>query len=111
MRHLISPRVEHLQALLLARLVAHRWWHVAFLAPWRIPCPLLRQRQAEIEQGMVVARDVAQEHTDLAVVDLSSMAAPLALDAHRMRAALGKTAGIKGDDPIGFTQPLDHLFD
>ena len=28
-----------------------------------------------------------------------------------MRAALRKTAGIEGDDAIGFAQPLDHLSD
>src|SRR6266403_1681652 len=60
---------------------------------------------------MVVARDVAHEHPDLAVVDLAAVAAPLALHPHRMCAALGKTARIKGDDTIGFTQPIDPLSD
>jgi hypothetical protein len=35
----------------------------------------------EVEQGMVVATDVAHEHADLAVIDLASVAAPLALHA------------------------------
>jgi hypothetical protein len=39
------------------------------------------------------------------------VATPLALDTHRVRAPFGKTAGIKGDDAIGFPQPLDHLSD
>src|SRR5215813_6679463 len=58
---------------------------------------------------MVMVRDVAHKHTDLAVVDLAPVAAPLALHAHRMRAALGKTAGIEGDDAIGLPQSLGHL--
>jgi len=28
-----------------------------------------------------------------------------------MRAPLGEAAGIEGNDPIGFPQPLDHLAD
>jgi hypothetical protein len=39
------------------------------------------------------------------------VAAPLPLHPDRMRAPLGETAGIEGDDPIGFPQPLDHLSD
>jgi len=58
---------------------------------------------------MVVMGDVAHEDTDLAVVNLPSMAAPLALHPHRVRAALGKAAGIEGDDAIAFAQPLGHL--
>src|SRR5215471_2475899 len=83
-RHLMPPRVEHLHTQLLAGLVPHLRWHAACLASWLIPCPLLRQRQTEVEQGVIVARDVAHEHADLAVVDLPSVAAPLTLDAHRM---------------------------
>ena len=37
------------------------------------------------------------------------MATPLALDAYGMRAALGKTAGIEGDDAIGLPQAFGHL--
>jgi hypothetical protein len=73
--------------------------------------PFLGQIQAEIEQGMVVVRDVSHEDADLAVVHLAPVAAPLAFHAHRMRPALGEAAGIKGDDAIGFAQPLDHLSD
>src|SRR5262245_11032540 len=79
---------------------------------WRaISCPLLRQIQTEVKQGMVVASDIAHELTDLAVVHLAMVAAPLALHTHRMRATLGKAARIEGDDPIGFTQPLACLSD
>src|SRR5438093_13701717 len=58
---------------------------------------------------MVVTRDVPHEDADLAVVDLASVATPLALHPDRMRAPLGEAAGIKGDDAIGFPQLLDHL--
>src|SRR5207244_12366098 len=47
---------------------------------------------------------------DLAVVDLATGTPPLALAPHRMRAALGTTAGIKGDDAIGFAEPIADLF-
>src|SRR6266446_1449899 len=58
---------------------------------------------------MVVATDVAHEDTHLAVVNFTPVAAPLTLHSYRMRAALGKTAGIERDDAIGFPQPLGHL--
>ena len=58
---------------------------------------------------MILFRDVTHEHADLAVIDLAPVAAPLALDAHRMRAAFGETARIEGDDAIGLAQPLGHL--
>src|SRR5262245_63139034 len=107
--HLRPPPVEHLQTLLLACLIPHLPRHMACLASLCIPGPLLRKEQAEVEQRMVAARDVPHEHPDLAIVDLAPVAAPLALDAHRVRASFGETTGIKGDDAIGFPQLLDHL--
>src|SRR5216683_2121533 len=111
MGHLSTPLVEHLQALRLSCVIAHLRRYVAFLASWLVLCPLLRQRQAEVEQDMVVVRDVAHEHADLAVVHLAPVATPLALSAHRMRPALGEATGVEGDDAIGFAQPLCHLSD
>jgi hypothetical protein len=80
---------------------AHVRRHVACVAPLLVSCPLPRQGQPEVEQDMVVARDIAHKHPDLAGVDLAPVAAPLALHAHRMRAALGQTAGIESDDASG----------
>src|SRR5882672_11137693 len=60
---------------------------------------------------MVVVRDVPHEDTDLAVVDLPPVAAPLPFDAHRVRAPFGETAGIESDDAIGLPQPSRPLFD
>src|SRR5882724_643647 len=54
-RHLITPGVEYLQALRLSRVILHLFWHVACLASWLVPCPLLRQGQAEVEHGMIMA--------------------------------------------------------
>src|SRR5262245_45712067 len=82
---------------------------MALRTPLCIPCPVLGQGQAEVEQGMIMARDVPHEDADLAVVDLAPVATPLALHTDRMRTALGEAARIKGDDPIGFPQPLGHL--
>src|SRR5262249_1329701 len=81
--NLITPHLKHLQALLVACLIAHVFGHVAGLASWRIPCPVLRQGQAKIEQGMVVATDVAHKDADLAIVNLAPVTTPLALNAHR----------------------------
>jgi hypothetical protein len=60
---------------------------------------------------MVVTRDVPHEDADLTVVDLASVATPLALDPYRVHAAFGKTAGIERDDAIGLAQPSGHLAD
>src|SRR5262245_17490681 len=79
--------------------------------PWLVPGPVLGQGQAKVEQGMVTATDVPHEDTHLAVVDLAPVAAPLALDPDRVRAALREAAGITGDDAIGFAQLLDDLSD
>jgi hypothetical protein len=106
---LISPLVEHLQALLLARLIPYLRWHMTFLASPHVPCPVLRQIQPEVEQGMVVVTDIAHEHTDLAVVDFSSVAAPLPFDTYRMRATFKETTGIEGNDAIRLTQSIGHL--
>src|SRR5687768_2156768 len=74
---------------------------MACLASVLVPCPVLGQGQAKVEQGMVKATDVSHEDADLAIVDFASVPTPLALDPHRMRPPLGKTARIKGDDAIG----------
>src|SRR5215831_7065818 len=58
---------------------------------------------------MVEATDVSHEDADLAIIDFAAVTTPLALDPHRMRPPLGKTARIKGDDAIGFAEPLDDL--
>jgi hypothetical protein len=109
--YLRTPLIEHLQALLVPRVIPHLRRDMALRASLRIPCPVLGQGQAEVEYGMIVARDVPYEDTNLAVVDLPPVATPLALHPHRMRAALGEATGIEGDDTIGFAQPLHHLSD
>src|SRR5215471_5910455 len=48
-RHLVPPRVEHLQTLVLARLIAYLQWHMAFLTSLLVPCPVFGQGQAEVE--------------------------------------------------------------
>src|SRR5262249_14088557 len=109
--YLLSRRVEHLQALLVPRVIPYLRRDMALRTPLCIPCPVLGQGQAEVEHGMGVARDVPHEDADLAVVDFTPVATPLALHPHRMWAPLGKAAGIKGDNAIGFAQPLGHLPD
>src|SRR5713101_1767918 len=80
--HLTMPRVEHLQTLLVAGVIPYLWRHMAFLASLLVSCPLLRQGQAEVEQGMLLTRDVSHEDAHLAGIDLAPVATPLALDAH-----------------------------
>src|SRR4029450_281945 len=104
-----TPRVEHLQTLLLARLVMNLWWHVTCLTPLLIAYPFLRQIQPEVEQGMLIIRNIAHEDANLAVVDFAPMPTPLAFDPDRMGAALGETARIEGDDAIGLAQAMDYL--
>jgi hypothetical protein len=48
-RHLLSPRVEHLQALLMPRVIPHLRRDVALRTPLCIPGPVLGQGQAEVE--------------------------------------------------------------
>jgi hypothetical protein len=43
------------------------------------------------------------EDANLAVVDFAPVAAPLAFDPDRVRASLGETARIEGDDAIGMS--------
>src|SRR5207244_9309468 len=100
-RHLIPPRVEHLQTLRLSRVIPYLLWDVACLASPLVARPLLGQGQAEVEHGMVVMRDVSHEDADLAAVDLATVTTPLPLHPNRVRAALGETAGIEGNDAIG----------
>ena len=103
------PRVEPLQALLVPRVIPHLRRNMARRTPLCIPCPVLGQGQAEVEQGMIGVRDVPHADAALAVVDLAPVATPLALHPDRMRAPLGEAAGIKGDEAIGLPQLLDHL--
>src|SRR5262249_34624008 len=100
-RHLRPPQVEHRQALLVPRLIAHLRRDMALHTPLLILGPVLGQGQAEVEQGIVVTRDVPHEDADLTVVDLAPVATPVALDPHRGRPAFGKTARIEGDDALG----------
>jgi hypothetical protein len=76
--------------------------------PVRIACPVLGQGHAEVEHGMVAARDVPH-NDDLAGIDLAPVATPLALHPDRMRAPLGEAVVIKADDAIGVPPLLDHV--
>src|SRR4029453_14343808 len=73
MWHLLTPLIKHLQALLLPCVIANLWRDVTCLAPLLITCPFLGQGQPEVEQGMLIIRNVAHEDADLAVVDFAPM--------------------------------------
>src|SRR5215813_5096875 len=81
-RDVLPPQVEHLQALVGSRVILHLLRHMAGVTSLLIPGPLLRKVQTEVEQGVIVARDVPHEHTHLAVVDLTPVATPLTLHPH-----------------------------
>src|SRR5207237_6229015 len=92
----------------LTRLVRHLWWHVTCLTPLLIAYPFLRQIQPEVEQGMLLISNIAHEDANLAVVDFAPVATPLALHPHRVRAALGETARIEGDDTFATSSLSGH---
>src|SRR5262249_18571890 len=48
-RDLLAPQVEHLYALLLPRVIPHLRRHVTCVPSLLVACPLLGQRQAEVE--------------------------------------------------------------
>jgi hypothetical protein len=87
----------------------HLWWHVTGLTPLLIAYPFLRQVQPEVEQGMLIISNIAHEDANLAVVNFAPVATPLAFDSDRVRAALGETARIEGDNAIGLAQSTGHL--
>ena len=89
-RALSRPTHQASPGTALPRAIRHVLRHVTCLAVLLIPPPLLGQGQTEVEQGMVVARDVPHVHAHLAVVDLAPVATPLALHTHRVRATLGE---------------------
>src|SRR2546426_3116281 len=66
--------------------------HMALLASWLVACPLLRQGQAEVEHGVVVAGGVAHTHTHPGGVEPPPLAPPLSLLPHPPPTARWATA-------------------
>src|SRR5262249_3438860 len=67
----------------------------------------------DIDQGVLLAADVAEVEADLAVVDLAEPAAPLPLDADGFRPLLGEGGGVEDQDAVGLTPfgaDLPHQF-
>src|SRR6516164_5758184 len=93
--------VEHLQRQLVPRAEADRSRHAGLLATTFPLSPLLGQVQADIDQGVLAAGDVAEVDADLAVVDLAQPAAPLPLYAHRFAAFLGEGRRVKNEYRVG----------
>ena len=58
---------------------------------------------------MLLISNIAHEDATLAVVDFAPVATPLAFDPNRVRAALGETARIEGDDAIGMSSLAGDL--
>src|SRR5262249_47306434 len=73
-RDLCSPQIEHLHTLVLSRAILHLLWHVAYCAPLWVSCPVAREGQTEVEQGMIPAQHVPHADADLTVVDLPAVA-------------------------------------
>src|SRR3954447_18351932 len=69
--------VEHLQGQPVAGAEAHAPGHAGLLAPLAVGGPLRGQIEADIDEGVLLARGVAEEDADLAVLDLAQPAAPL----------------------------------
>jgi len=66
-RDLLAPQVEHLQALLLSRVIVHVLRDMTCLTPLLVPGPPLGEVEPEVEQGMVTARHVPHVHPHLLV--------------------------------------------
>src|SRR5215813_12396856 len=73
-----TPRVEHLQTLLLTCAGTNLRRHMACVAPLFVTCPFLGQGQPEVESDMLMIRDRAHADADRAVVDFAPMPTPLA---------------------------------
>ena len=63
MWHLITPFVEHLQALLVPCLRPNFLWHMALMASLLVPCPVFGQGQAEVEQGASITVSATFGHS------------------------------------------------
>jgi hypothetical protein len=70
MRDVFTPQVEHLHTLVGSRVVLHLLRPMAGVASLLIPGPFLGKVQPEVEQGVIVARDVPHVDAHLAVVHL-----------------------------------------
>ena len=64
---------------------------------------------AEVEQGMIVARDVPHEDARPGSCRPCPGGYTTGASPRPNASALGEAAGIKGDDAIGFPQLRDHL--
>jgi hypothetical protein len=79
------------------------------LTPLFVASPFLGQIQSEVEQSVVLWRDITHKYTDLAVINFASVTTPLPFDPNGMSAALGEAARIEGDNASGVAQMLRHL--
>jgi hypothetical protein len=78
-------------------------------APPPVLGPFARQVEPEVDEGVLVVPDIAEEDADLAVVDLPEPAAPLPLDADRGGPLLGEGRGVEDEDCVGSTDRAGDL--
>jgi hypothetical protein len=84
-------------------------WHTGLLTATFPPGPFLGQVEADIDQGVFAAGDVAEIDADRAVVDLAKPATPLPLHADRLRALLGEGRRVENQHAIVLAQFGCHL--
>ena len=83
------------------RAIPHVLRDPGLLAALPVPGPLAGQVEPEVDQRVLTVGDVAEEDADLAVLDLSEPAAPLALHAHRGGPLLGEGRGVEHEHGVG----------
>src|SRR5262249_51260965 len=101
--------VEHLEGQFVPGGEADLFGHAGLLAASFVPGPLLRQEEAEIDQGVALMADVAEVDADLAIVDLAEPAAPLTLHADGLVALLDEGGGVEDQHAVGRAETLADL--
>src|SRR5262249_38703881 len=82
--------VQHSQGQLMPSAEANLFGYARLAAAFAVAGPLLGQVEANIDQGVLGPRDVAEVDADRAVVDLAQSATPLPGHADRLGSLLGE---------------------
>lgn len=113
MRQRRSPFVEHFPSQLMPRTQTDISRYTGLRTATFPLGPLLGQLEANIDQGLFAAGNVAEVNADLAVVDVAKPTAPLPLHAHRFAAFLGQGRGVENAYRVGLApcgSPLTYPF-
>src|SRR3954467_7207772 len=79
------------------------------IAALAIVGPVLGQVEFPVDQSMTLAAAIAQEHSDLAVLNTSSCASVLPRDTDRLGSFLQETGLVHDQNTIRRTRMFDHI--